>query len=130
MDNCTSCYFTNFAGEVQFANDLGALGRYYTDYRRLMRHWGRVLPTKVLELRYEDLVFDTEITVRKLLEHCELEWEPSCLRFHETKRGVQTPSRWQVRQPIYRNSVARWRHYERHLGPLKQALGHELLDHP
>jgi tetratricopeptide (TPR) repeat protein len=127
MDNCVSCYFTSFAGDVQFSNDLIALGRYYADYHRLMRHWQVVLPTKIFELRYEDLVMDTERAVRGLLAHCGLEWDSACLQFHQTERSVRTPSRWQVRQPIYRNSLARWRHYEQHLEPLKQALGHELL---
>jgi tetratricopeptide (TPR) repeat protein len=128
LDNCMSCYFTNFADEVQFSSDLVALGRYYSDYHRLMRHWQAVLPTKIFDLRYEDLVIDTEAAVRCLLDHCGLEWDPACLQFHETERGIQTPSRWQVRQPIYRNSLARWRHYEQNLEPLKQALGPKVLD--
>lgn len=127
MDNCMSCYFTNFAGEVQFSHDLVTLGRYYADYRRLMRHWAAVLPIKMLELRYEDLITRTEPTIRGLLAHCGLDWDPACLEFHETERGVQTPSRWQVRQPIYRSSLERWRHYEQHLKPLEQALGQEVL---
>jgi tetratricopeptide (TPR) repeat protein len=123
LDNCTSCYFTSFAEEVTFAADLVALGRYYADYHRLMAHWSEVLPLKMLELKYEDLVSDTEAAIRRLLDYCELDWEPACLKFHETRREIRTPSRWQVRQPIYRNSVARWRHYEKHLEPLKLALG-------
>ncbi len=126
LDNCTSCYFTSFAEEVRFANDLETLGRYYADYHRLMRHWEEVLPLQIFTLQYEDLVGNTEATMRDLLSYCGLDWEPACLRFHETQRGIRTPSRWQVRQPIYRNSVARWRHYEEHLGPLKQALGPQL----
>jgi tetratricopeptide (TPR) repeat protein len=123
LDNCMSCYFTNFAEEVLFANDLETLGRYYYDYDRLMHHWSAALPLKMFALRYEDLVCNTEATIRKLLEYCELEWEPACLKYYETRRGILTPSRWQVRQPIYGHSMARWRHYEKYLQPLKRALG-------
>ena len=128
MDNCMSCYFTSFAEEVQFANDLGTLGRYYADYHRLMKHWDDVLPLQIFTLQYEDLVSDTEATVRELLAYCGLEWEPACLKFYETERGIRTPSRWQVRQPIYRSSVARWRNYEQFLEPLKRGLGSMLSD--
>ena len=123
MDNCMSCYFTNFAEEVQFADDLETLGRYYADYHRLMRHWSGALPLEMFDLQYEDLVRDTEATMRDLLAYCELEWEPACLKYYETQRGIRTPSRWQVRQPIYGRSIARWRHYQEHLEPLKRALG-------
>ena len=128
LDNCMSCYFTSFAEEVQFANDLGTLGRYYADYHRLMQHWQDVLPLEVFTLQYENLVADTEATMRDLLAYCGLEWEPGCLKFYDTARGIRTPSRWQVRQPIYRNSVARWRNYEAHLGPLKRAIGSALSE--
>ena len=128
MDNCMSCYFTSFAEEVQFANDLGTLGRYYADYHRLMRHWQDALPLNVFTLQYEDLVENTEATMRDLLAYCGLDWEPACLKFYDTARGIRTPSRWQVRQPIYRNSVARWRNYEAHLQPLRRALGSALTE--
>jgi tetratricopeptide (TPR) repeat protein len=123
LDNCVSCYFTSFAEEIQFTNDLYRLGRYYADYDRLMKHWKSVLPIPILDLQYEDLVNDTESAVRGLLFHCGLPWEEACLKFYQTERGIRTPSRWQVRQPIYGNSVARWRHYEKHLEPLKRGLG-------
>ena len=123
MDNCMSCYFTSFAEEIQFTNDLGRLGAYYADYHRLMKHWKEVLPIRIFDLRYEDLVSDTETAIRELLRYCDLDWEEACLKFYRTERGIRTPSRWQVRQPIYRHSVARWRHYERYLEPLRQGLG-------
>jgi tetratricopeptide (TPR) repeat protein len=123
LDNCVSCYFTSFAEEVGFANDLGTLGRYYADYDRLMRHWKAALPLQIFDLQYEELVSDTRACIGRLLDYCELEWEESCMKFHETRRGVRTPSRWQVRQPIYGHSVHRWRNYEHHLQPLKEALG-------
>ena len=122
LDNCLSCYFTSFADQIRFANQLDTLGRYYLDYDRLMRHWHDVLPVEIFDLRYEELIGATEDRVRALLEFCGLPWEDACMRFYETERGVRTPSRWQVRQPIYQGSVARWRHYEAHLAPLKALL--------
>ncbi len=122
LDTCLSCYFTTFSEQLQFASDLGALGRYYLDYRRMMEHWRTVLTVPMLEVQYEELVSDSDGTVRRLLEYCGVEWEPGCTRFYETARGVRTPSRWQVRQPIYRSSVGRWRRYEQHLAPLLETL--------
>jgi tetratricopeptide (TPR) repeat protein len=122
LDTCVSCHFTTFNEHLQFAGDLGALGRYYLDYLRLMDHWREVLTIPMLELQYEQLVSDTEPVVRRLLEFCSVEWEPGCVRFHETERGIRTPSRWQVRQPIYGHAVGRWRNYEKHLAPLLNIL--------
>lgn len=130
LDNCLSCYFTSFAQQIRFANRLETLGRYYVDYYRLMQHWHRVLPVEIFDLQYEDLVDDTESRVRAMLEYCNLDFEPACLEFDRTERGVRTPSRWQVRQPIYRRSVERWRHYERHLEPLKKQLAPILGESP
>lgn len=122
LDTCLSCYFTTFSEHLQFASDLEALGRYYLDYQRLMDHWRTVLPAPMLEMDYERLVGDTQESVRTLLAYCDVEWEAACLQFYRTERGVRTPSRWQVRQPIYANSVGRWRPYERHLQPLAKIL--------
>ncbi len=122
LDNCLSCYFTSFAEQIRFANQLDTLGRYYLDYDRLMRHWHAVLPVKIYDLHYERLVQDTETQVRALLDYCGLEWEDACLSFHKTRRGVRTPSRWQVRQPIYTASVQRWQAYAKHLEPLARIL--------
>jgi hypothetical protein len=121
-DTCLSCYFTSFNEELQFASDLNALARYWLDYQRLMHHWHRVLPVKILDVDYERLVTDTEATVRQMLNFCELAWEPACMHFFNIDRGIRTPSRWQVRQPIYAQSVGRWRHYERQLRPLLDVL--------
>jgi Flp pilus assembly protein TadD len=121
-DTCLSCYFTSFNEELQFASDLNALAQYWLDYQRLMHHWHRVLPVKILDVDYERLVTDTEATVRQMLNFCELAWEPACMHFFNIDRGVRTPSRWQVRQPIYPQSVGRWRHYERQLRPLLDVL--------
>ena len=122
LDNCLSCYFTSFADQIRFANQLDTLGRYYLDYHRLMQHWHEVLPVEIFDLQYEDLIGDTEGRIRALLDYCGLEWEDACLSFHETQRGVRTPSRWQVRQPIYTGSVQRWRNYQQQLEPLAEIL--------
>ena len=82
-----------------------------------------MLPLRWLDIQYESLVADLEGESRRLIEFLGLAWEPACLDFHRTMRTVQTASSWQVRQPLYHRSVGRWRHYERHLGPLLQELG-------
>jgi len=121
-DTCLSCYFTSFADENPFANDLGTLGQYYSDYHRLMEHWHSVLPGRIFDLQYEELIANPEMTIRHLLGYCGLEWEAGCLSFHETRRDIRTPSRWQVRRPIYSRSVRRWHNYAGHLRPLEEAL--------
>lgn len=90
-----------------------------------MSHWRAVLPLPIHDCVYEELVADLEGTARGLVAFLGLDWDPGCLRYHEQERQVRTPSLWQVRQPVYRSSVERWRRYERHLGPLKAALGVE-----
>ena len=126
MDTCMSCYFQGFRAGNSQTFDLGHLGAFYVQYDRLMRHWRRVLDIPVLEIRYEDHVAEPERTCREMLAFLDLEWDPRCLRFHESRRVVRTASRDQVREPIYTRSVARWRNYERHLGPLKEALAEVL----
>ena len=112
-----------FAHGQAFSYDLAEIGRYYRDYVRLMAHWDEVLPGRVLRVDYEALVADTENHVRRVLEHCELAFEPRCVEFHRTKRLVRTASSEQVRQPIYQTSVNHWRNFEAHLEPLRKALG-------
>ena len=122
-DTCLSCYFHNFASPgLGFAFDLGDLGFYYRQYQRLMEHWEKVLPIRVHHLDYEELVADQEKHTRELLGYCGLEWDERCLAFHQTRRVVKTASALQVREPIYRKSVGRWQPYEKHLGPLLEAL--------
>ncbi len=123
LDTCLSCYFTNFSGAYEYAYDLEDLGAYYRLYEKLMRHWKSVLRVPILEVRYEDMVAEQERTSRRLVEFCGLEWQAQCLAFHENKREVATASFDQVRKPIYRASVERWRHYATYLDPLRQALG-------
>ena len=122
LDTCLSCYFQHFADANPYAYDLGHLGAYYRQYERLMRHWQAVLDISMLEVRYEDLVADLEGVSRAMVDFCGLEWDERCLQFYDTRRIVTTASYDQVRRPLYRQSVGRWRHYEDHLGPLKEAL--------
>ncbi|GAB2553719.1 tetratricopeptide repeat protein [Rhodanobacter koreensis] len=120
MDSCFSCYARLFEGNnLDYTYDLGTVGRYYVRYIQLMRHWQHVLPAgTVLDLRYEDMVADTEGQARRLLDYLDLPWDERCLDFHQNKRVVRTASIAQVRKPIYRSSVARWKHFEAHLGSL------------
>jgi tetratricopeptide (TPR) repeat protein len=123
-DTCLSCYSKLFTAEQNFTYDLGELGRYYRKYAELMDHWRHMLPAgRVLEIRYEDVIADLEGSARRLLDHCGLEWDPTCIAFHEARRPVRTASASQVRRPIYRSSQGRWRTYQDHLGPLFAALG-------
>ena len=122
VDSCFGCYKQLFAQGQPFTYDLIELGEYYLQYQRLMDHWHDVLPGKVLDVRYEDVVADLDGQVRRILEYCEIDWEESCLSFHETSRSVKTASSEQVRRPIYSSSVNAWRHYEQHLGDLIETL--------
>ncbi len=122
VDNCLSIYFQRFNDFHGYARDLGSLGRHYGQYRRLMAHWKSVLRIPVMDLQYESLVEDQEAVSRSMVEFCGLEWDERCLHFYESRRFVTTASYDQVRRPIYRKSVARWKRYERHLEPLLRAL--------
>ena len=124
VDTCISCFSKLFSTDLNYSYDLGELGRYYKRYERLMAHWRRVLPRgRILDVRYEEVVADLETEARRIISHCGLPWKDRCLSFHEAIRPVRTASATQVRQPIYKSSVGRWRVYEAHLGPLLDALG-------
>jgi tetratricopeptide (TPR) repeat protein len=120
---CFSVFRQHFARGQQFAYDLTELGSYYRDYVALMSHFDNVLPGRVHRVIYERLVADTETEVRLLLAYCGLPFEERCLRFYENERAVRTASSEQVRQPIFRDALEHWRHFEPWLGPLKAALG-------
>lgn len=122
LDSCFGSYKQLFAQGQPFSYDLVELGEHYLQYQRLMAHWRDLLPGKVLDVCYEDVVADLEGQVRRLLDHCGLPWDERCLRFHETDRAVKSASSEQVRRPIYSTSVHTWRHYEAHLGPLIEVL--------
>ncbi|HKF61890.1 MAG TPA: tetratricopeptide repeat protein, partial [Dongiaceae bacterium] len=123
LDVCLSCFGQHFANEINYSYDLSELGRYHRMYLDLMEHWRRVLPPgAMLEVQYEAVVEDIESQARRILDYCGLPWDPRCIAFHETDRLVRTASVDQVRRPIYRSSMQRWRHYETHLAPLMEAL--------
>jgi hypothetical protein len=123
-DTCLSCFTKLFAGEQNQTYDLGELGRFYSAYHQLNAHLRAVLPAgAILDVQYDDVVADTESQARRILDYCGLEWDSRVLDFHRTERQVKTASATQVRKPIYGSSVARWRNYERHLGPLLAELG-------
>ncbi len=123
MDACFSCFKQYFASGQSFSYDLSGLGRYYRQYLAVMDHWDAVLPGKVLHLSYEELIRAPEPMIRRLLAHCGLPFEETCLRFHETKRAVRTASSEQVRKPLYASGVGHWRRYEHELQPLRLSLG-------
>ena len=99
------------------------MGEYYVQYTRLMDYWQQTIGVPVLEVNYEDLVTKPKATIQSMLAYCDLRWNSRCLKFHKTQRAVKTASVWQVRQPIHKQSVARWRNYRKYLDPLIEALG-------
>jgi len=127
-----ACCFSNlkqlFANGQEFTYSIDDIARYYRTYLELMRHWDRALPGSVLRVHHEDVVDDLEGSVRRMLDFCELDFEPQCLLFHETKRSVRTASSEQVRQAIYREGLDQWRNFGPWLEPLKNALG-DALEH-
>jgi tetratricopeptide (TPR) repeat protein len=123
MDGCLSCFFELFAAGHPYCYDLAELGRFRQAYEGLMAHWRRVLPAQtVLDVPYEGLVNDPETEARRMLAHLGLDWDPACLDFARRGGKVHTASIVQVRQPLYRSSVGRWRRWDKWLGPLKDAL--------
>jgi tetratricopeptide (TPR) repeat protein len=127
---CFSGFKQHFARGQNFSYSLDDIGRYYADYVTLMAHYDAVLPGRVHRVVYERMVDDTESEVRRLLDYCGLPFEDACLRFYENDRAVRTASSEQVRQPIFRDAVDHWRHYEPWLDPLKAALGPVLDTYP
>jgi len=122
LDSCLGSYKQLFFKGQSFTYDQFELGDYYLEYRRLMDHWHHVLPGKVLDVHYEDMVADQETQTRRILDYLGLPWEDQCLRFYETERAINTASSEQVRQPIYTRAVHFWRNYEHHLGELIETL--------
>ena len=122
-----ACCFSNFkqlfASGQEFTYSIDDIARYYRTYVELMAHWDQVLPGRVLRVQHEDVVNDLEGNVRRILDYCGLPFEQGCLEFHKTKRSIRTASSEQVRQPIFRDSLDQWQHFEPWLGPLKAALG-------
>jgi hypothetical protein len=127
IDTCLSCYSKIFkAANLPYTYDQTELGLFYRDYDKLMAHWRTSLPaTHFFEVDYEAVVDDLEGQARRMIAFLDLPWDPACLEFHRTKRPVRTASVNQVRKPIYRASVGRWRAHAAALRPLLEALGAE-----
>jgi len=125
MDNGYALFKTLFRTGCPYSYDLTDLGRYVAAQRRLMAHWRSVLPNRMVEVRYEDLVRRPADEARRLLAGVGLDWEPACLAFHENRAPTATASAAQVRRPIYRTSVELWRRYEDELAPLARTLAAE-----
>jgi tetratricopeptide (TPR) repeat protein len=123
MACCLSAFKQHFAQGQNYSYDLTDLGRFYADYAAMMAHFDQVLPGRVHRLEYEALIADPEGELQRLLDHCGLPFEPSCLRFHESTRPVRTASSEQVRRPISREGLDHWRHFAPWLEPLRAALG-------
>lgn len=123
-DVAISIYAENFSLDAPFATSLAGIAEYQAAELRLMKHWRDVLPTPVLELRYEDLVTDTAAQSRRLVDFVGLQWDDACLDFHQGTGVIQTPSRWQVRQPAHNRSVGRWRNYQDWLVDFERRLRH------
>jgi hypothetical protein len=122
IDTCLSCYCRYFK-HLEYSCDLGELGRYFRRYSELMDFWNSILPpSAMLDVRYEDVIQDIEGQARRIIDHCGLEWNDRCIDFHRTDRPVKTASAVQVRQPLYRSSIEKWRRYEDMLVPLLRAL--------
>ena len=122
LDACYGMYRTLFRAGYPFSYDLDDLARYYIAYHGLMQHWRQEFPDALLDVRYEDLVEDQEGVSRRIVGYCGLPWEPECLDFHRNRAPVATASSAQVRRPVYRDALARWRRYERQLAPLAERL--------
>lgn len=125
MDTVVSNFKNLFATTsryYQYSYDIQEIAQYYVRFDRLMKFWQAAIPNRILEVHYEDLVEKQEETTRQILEHCNLQWSESCLTFHENTSPVSTPSAAQVRRPIYRDAVARWRRYENALAPARDVF--------
>ena len=121
LDTCVSLYFHYFQA-LTCSFDLRELGQYYLDYRRLMDHWEALFPDGIFEVRYEELVDDPERISKGLIDYLNLPWDERCLEFYKNTRAVMSPSNIQVRHPVYKVAVDRWKRYEKHLGPLIEVL--------
>jgi tetratricopeptide (TPR) repeat protein len=129
-----ACCFSNLkqlfgTTNQEFSYASEDIARHYRCYLGLMRHWDAVLPGRVLRVQHEDVVADLDASVRRLLAHCGLPFDPACLAFHQTRRSVRTPSSEQVRQPIDRAALTQWRRYDPWLAPLRAALGDALTSY-
>jgi len=122
LDVVLSIYFQYFAQGHDYAWDLGHIADRYIDYHRLMEHWRDLFPDAIFEVHYDKMINDFDVHARQLVDFCGLQWEDDCAKFYENRRDVKTASNWQVRQPIYNSSLARWKNYEKHINQLVERL--------
>lgn len=122
VDTCLSIYQQYFTRGMIYAYSLKDIGGYYLQYRRFMDHWQTLFPDRILDVAYEDVVADSEQALRRMIKFCDLPWDDRCLQSTGREGNVRTASAWQVQQPVYSSSVRRWKHYEKHLDPLLEAL--------
>ena len=127
LDCCFSMFKQLFAQGQEFSYGLAEAGSYYNSYIKLMNHWDNVLPNKVLRVNNEDVINDLDGQVRRILDYIEVPFEDSCISFHETDRSVRTASSEQVRQPINKKGMGRWKPYAQHLKPFVDTLDTDLL---
>ena len=124
VDSCISMFTQHFANNQQlFTYDFEDLADRYKHYVDIMKHWNKLFPNHILNVKYEDLVEDTEGMTKKILDFIDMPWDENCLEFYNNKKAVKTASVTQVRQPIYKQSVARWKRYGPAIKPLIEALG-------
>ena len=124
IDNCLSLYSNSMrAFHIKYKSDLTALGLYYRQYWQLMQHWRENIPNSFHEVFYEDLVVNTEYNARQIIDYLGLEWQDSVMNRDGSQKTIRTLSAWQARQPVFTSSSGKWRKYEKHLGPLIEALG-------
>ncbi|MDH5545526.1 MAG: sulfotransferase [Gammaproteobacteria bacterium] len=122
LDTCLSCYFQNFNRRHHYSSDLKTLGQFYRLHEHLLEHWKNLLPDRILSVNYEQLVSHGEEEIRRIIDHCGLDWSEQCLHFDKNANSVRTASNWQVRQPLYKRSVNRWENYREFLGELFEGL--------
>ena len=122
MDTCLSCYFQRFRVGHEYSGDLGDMGFVHSRYAEMMEYWKEALPRAPFELDYAELVSEQEGVTRRLLDYCGLPWNDDCLRFHKVERPVTTASNWQVRRPLNKRGLGRWKNYEKYLDPLRETL--------
>ena len=127
LDCCFSMFKQLFAQGQEFSYGLAETGSYYNSYINLMNHWDKVLPNKILRVNNEDIIEDLEGQVRRMLKFLDLPYEEQCISFHETDRLVRTASSEQVRRPINKEGMERWKPYSRNLKPLLECLGEDLI---
>lgn len=122
MDTCYAIYKQLFVDAYPFSYDLEELARYFVAYHGLMQHWNELLPGVIHTIQYEDLVDDIEGNTRQMLSACELDWQAQCLKFYENKEASTTASTAQIRRPVYKSSVGKWKDYEKYLQPAVEVL--------